>query len=63
MSMSRVRKHFWTDVARGHGATSSPTKNGLKGTMPAMVKSTVGIVRDQTAPRDHRVPPLDEELG
>ncbi len=42
MSMSTVRKHFCTEVARGHGGTSSPRKKGLKGTMPAMVNSTVG---------------------
>ena len=29
-------------MARDHGAGSSPTKKGLKGTMPAMVKRTVG---------------------
>ncbi len=37
-----VRKHFWMEVARGHGAGSSPTKYGLNGTMPAMVKRTEG---------------------
>ena len=42
MSMSLARKHFWTEVARDHGGTSSPRKNGLKGTMPAMVNSTDG---------------------
>ena len=42
ISMSRVRKHFCTLVAHGQGACSSPTKYGLKGTMPAMVKSTDG---------------------
>ncbi len=41
-SMSGVRKHFWMLVARGHGATSSPTKYGLNGTMPAMVNRTDG---------------------
>ena len=40
--MSLVRKHFCTEVARGQGGTSSPRKNGLKGTMPAMVNSTDG---------------------
>src|ERR1700722_14262522 len=42
MSMSGVRKHFWIDVARDHGAGSSPTKYGLNGTMPAIVKRTEG---------------------
>ena len=42
MSMSTVRKHFCTEVARGHGGTSSPRKKGLNGTMPAMVNRTVG---------------------
>src|ERR1700677_1732442 len=40
--MLRGRKHFCTLVARGQGACSSPTKYGLNGTMPAMVKSTDG---------------------
>ncbi len=40
--MSTVRKHFCTEVARAQGGTSSPTKKGLKGTMPAMVNRTVG---------------------
>src|SRR5580698_460071 len=30
------------EVARGQGAGSSPTKYGLKGTMPAIVKRTEG---------------------
>ena len=42
ISMSGVRKHFCMEVARGHGAGSSPYKYGLKGTMPAMVKRTEG---------------------
>jgi hypothetical protein len=42
MSISTVRKHFWTEVARDHGAASSPTKKGLNGTMPAMVNRTDG---------------------
>ncbi len=41
-SMSTVRKHFCTEVARAHGGDSSPTKNGLNGTIPAMVNSTDG---------------------
>ena len=40
--MSSVRKHFCTDVARGHGAVSSPRKYGLNGTIPAIVNRTVG---------------------
>ena len=42
ISMSGVRKHFWIEVARAQGAGSSPTKYGLNGTMPAMVKRTEG---------------------
>src|SRR5580692_12776897 len=42
ISMSGVRKHFWIEVARGHGGGSSPTKYGLNGTMPAIVKRTEG---------------------
>src|SRR5580704_16501060 len=42
MSMSGVRKHFWIEVARGHGACSSPKKYGLNGTIPAIVKRTEG---------------------
>jgi len=33
---------LWTEVALIQGAGSSPRKYGLKGTMPAIVKSTVG---------------------
>lgn len=41
-SMSRVRTHFCTLVARGHGACASPVRYGLKGTMPALTNSSVG---------------------
>ena len=41
-SMSGVRMHFCTLVARGHGGVSSPRKNGLNGTMPALTNSRVG---------------------
>src|ERR1035437_7869731 len=41
-SISTVRKHFWTEVARDHGGASSPTKKGLNGTMPALVDKTHG---------------------
>ena len=41
-SMSVVRKHFWVDVSRGRGGAAWPRKYGLKGTMPALVKSRVG---------------------
>ena len=61
MSMSTVRKHFCTEVARGHGGTSSPRKNGLKGTMPAMVNSTDGSWGMRLAEGTARVPALGEE--
>src|SRR5665213_1778784 len=58
MSISMVRKHFCTEVARVHGGVSSPKKNGLNGTMPAIVNSTLGSwgirLADGTAPdADH----------
>ena len=37
-----ARAHFWLLTARLYGGASSPTKNGLNGTMPATVNSTVG---------------------
>src|SRR3954449_12408318 len=40
--MSRVRTHFCTLVARGNGAGSRPVRYGMKGTMPATVKSSDG---------------------
>ena len=42
MSISEVRMHRCTEVARGNGATSSPVKYGLNGTMSAMVNSSDG---------------------
>ena len=41
-SMSVVRKLFWLLVRRREGGVCSPMKNGLNGTMPALVKSNVG---------------------
>ncbi len=41
-SMSRVRTHFCTLVARCHRGAASPVKYGLKGTMPALTNSRVG---------------------
>ena len=41
-SMSRVRTHFCTLVARLNGAGSAPVKYGLNGTMPALTNSRVG---------------------
>ena len=41
-SMSRVRTHFCTLVARGYGGVDWPRKYGLNGTMPATVNSSVG---------------------
>ena len=38
-SMSGVRKHFWTEVRRLEGGCSSPRKYGLKGCIPATVRS------------------------
>src|SRR6266498_728851 len=37
--MSVVRKAFWTDTARGVGGSARPRKNGMNGTIPAVVKS------------------------
>ena len=34
--------HFWTLVARGNGAGTTPVRYGTKGTMPATVNSSVG---------------------
>ena len=42
MSMSAVRTHFCTLVARGYGGGASPRKYGLNGTMPALTRSRVG---------------------
>ena len=41
-SMSIVRTHFCTLVARGYGAAAWPRKYGLNGTMPAGTSSSVG---------------------
>ena len=38
-SMSGVRKHFWTEVRRLEGGSSSPRKYGLNGCIPATVRS------------------------
>src|SRR3954470_5645755 len=42
MSMSGVRTHFCTLVARAYGAGASPRKYGLNCTMPALTSSSVG---------------------
>ena len=39
-SMSTVRKHFWTLVARAAGGWSTPRKYRFSGCMPAVVIST-----------------------
>jgi hypothetical protein len=39
--MSLVRMHFWLVVARAAGG-ACPRNTGLKGSIPAMVSSTVG---------------------
>ena len=41
-SMSTVRKHFWQEVSRREGGSSSPRKYGLSGCIPAVVSSTDG---------------------
>ena len=41
-SMSMVRMHFCTLVARGYGAGTRPVRYGMNGTMPATVNSSVG---------------------
>ena len=40
--MSLVRMHFWTLVARGYGAGTTPVRYGTNGTMPATVNSSDG---------------------
>ena len=40
--MPPARAHFCELTARRNGGTSSPTKYGLNGTMPATVNNTVG---------------------
>ena len=63
MSMSRVRKHFCTLVARGQGAGSSPRKYGLNGTMPGDGEQHGGVVRDEAGRRHDLVAPRGEEAG
>jgi hypothetical protein len=41
-SMSSVRTHFWTLVARVKDGVSWPVKYGLNGTMPALTNNSVG---------------------
>ncbi len=41
-SMSSVRMHFWTLVARGNGAGTTPVRYGTNGTIPATVNSSDG---------------------
>jgi hypothetical protein len=41
-SMSSVRTHFCTLVARVQGTGASPVRYGLNGTMPALTNSSVG---------------------
>ena len=41
-SISKVRTHFWTEVARLKGGVTSPRKYGLKGTMPAFTSNRFG---------------------
>ncbi len=59
--MSRVRTHFWTQVARGYGGVASPRKYGLNGTMPALTNSSVGSSSSSDARRHRRVAALGEE--
>lgn len=40
--MSRVRTHFCTEVARSYGGLTSPKKNGLNGTIPALTSKRFG---------------------
>ena len=44
-SISSVRTHFWTLVARRNGGVCSPRKYGLKGTMPALTNIRFGSSR------------------
>ena len=57
-SMSRVRTHFCTLVARGYGAGSRPVRYGMNGTMPATVNSSDGSGRDQRGAGDDGVAAL-----
>jgi hypothetical protein len=41
-SMSKVRRHFWMLVARGHGGLCWPMKYGTNCTMPALTNSRLG---------------------
>src|SRR4051794_6281177 len=50
--MSTVRKHFWHDVSRWLGGFSSPRKYGLKGCIPAVVRSTEGSYDEGTSDAD-----------
>ena len=70
--MSIVRTHFWTDTARFHGATSSPKKNGLNGTIPAFVTKggkpvmSFGVMGGDMQPQGHvqiLVNLLDFDMG
>src|SRR3954451_12318887 len=47
--MSTVRKHFWHEVRRCAGGSSSPRKNGLNGCIPAVVSSTDGSYEGGTS--------------
>ena len=49
LSMSVVRKHFWTVVSRGWGGVSSPRKYGTSGCIPAVVSSTEASAEDGTS--------------
>src|SRR5437763_15259134 len=40
--MSFVRMHFWQSAARGYGGGTVPFRYGMKGTIPATVKSRDG---------------------
>ncbi len=41
-SMSPVRMHFWTEVARVYGGSSRAVRYGMNGTMPATVNNSDG---------------------
>jgi len=54
-SMSVVRKHFWQVVTRGYFGGTLPQKMSLNWTMPAEVKSKVGVGSSGTREEEGRI--------
>ncbi len=59
-SMSRVRTHFCTLVARGHGGVRSPIMYGMNGTIPATVNSSEGSSETSDADGTTACPRLEK---